>query len=91
MDADTVLRHICETCGLEQELTSQEGFEEGWDYPPRLGPFGVLSPRTCGSCGIETTLYWRIITKQVDPNNLSEQDIALIERVNAEPESIIVR
>jgi ferredoxin-like protein FixX len=31
-----VLRHICENCGKEQILSSEEGYTQGWDYPPKM-------------------------------------------------------
>lgn len=37
-------KHICEVCGRCEILTPEEAFQAGWDYPPRMGFFGVLSP-----------------------------------------------
>lgn len=48
-----ILKHICEVCGCEEVLDSDEAFELGWDYPPRMGKFKVLSSRTCPNCTIE--------------------------------------
>ena len=31
------LMHICEVCGKTEILTSEESFNAGWDYPPRMG------------------------------------------------------
>jgi hypothetical protein len=48
---------------------SKEAFEQGWDYPgpdgtyktmPNYG-FRVMAVRTCGNCGIDSSLYWKII------------------------------
>lgn len=50
--------HICEVCGKTEILTPEEAFEDGWDYPPKMGAFGLVSPRTCGNCGIMDTLWW---------------------------------
>jgi hypothetical protein len=88
---ETVLRHICEGCGKDENLTVAEAFEAGWDYPPRLGVFGVVSPRTCGECGIEKTLWWRIQTGEVRPDDLSSEEMEFIQRVVNEPESILVK
>ena len=41
------LKHICEVCGVEEILTPKTGFEAGWDYPPKMGAFGIIGPRTC--------------------------------------------
>lgn len=43
--SDPLYRHVCEVCGKTEDLTSEQGFEQGWDYPPRMGIFGVVSPR----------------------------------------------
>lgn len=83
-------RHICEVCKKEEVLTSDEGFDAGWDYPPRMGVFGVISPRTCPDCTMMGTLWWRLTTGLVKESDLSEEDAAFIKRVSAEPESILV-
>jgi hypothetical protein len=91
VDEEMVLRHICEVCGKQEDLTPAEGFYQGWDYPPRLGSFGVVSPRTCGDCGIDKTLYWRIInTPKGEQYHATDKDIELVKRIQAEPESILV-
>lgn len=89
VDPDQQLVHICESCGLTIVMTSQESYELGWDYPPRMGAFGVLSPRTCGNCGIDTTLWWRLTVDKVQPDSLSEAERTFVLRVNGEPESIL--
>lgn len=33
------LIHICEVCGKTEILTPEEAFNDGWDYPPRMGGF----------------------------------------------------
>ena len=52
--------HICEVCGKEEMLTSEEAFETGWDYPPDFGEFGVISPRTCPNCCMEDTAWFAL-------------------------------
>lgn len=87
------LRHICEVCGKTEDLTPDESFDQGWDYPPNIGSFGVVSPRTCGDCGIDKTLYWRILIHAKDsdqPYQPTEEEIALINRIQSEPASISV-
>lgn len=56
--------HWCEGCGTTAILTSQEGFEAGWDFPPRMGAWGVVSPRTCGDCTIDRTLWWALTVEK---------------------------
>lgn len=88
---ETVLRHICEVCGKTLEITSEEAYNTGWDYPPGIGSFGIISPRTCGDCGIDKTFYWRIITNGMKfPDDISEEEFALIDRIQREPASILV-
>lgn len=43
-DTEPQWRHICEVCGVEEILTPAEAFDLGWDYPPRMGQFGVVGP-----------------------------------------------
>lgn len=63
------LKYICENCGKTSIYDNPEdAFNAGWDYPPRMGKFGIISPRTCGNCGIDTTLYWKLITGNVLKN-----------------------
>lgn len=84
------LKHICEVCGKTEILTPEEAFEQGWDYPPKMGAFGVISPRTCGDCTIEKTFWWRLTFHQVNLNELSDKDKEILERIVSEPASIIV-
>lgn len=37
---DDKLIHICEVCGRTEIMMPEVTFEEGWDYPPRMGTFG---------------------------------------------------
>lgn len=57
-----LLRYKCEVCGRTEILTETDAFESGWDYPPFIGAWGVVSPRTCADCGIDKTAYWAVIT-----------------------------
>lgn len=54
--------HYCEVCGKKEFLTDEDAFNRGWDYPPKMGFFGLLGPRTCGNCQMRDTLYWKIQT-----------------------------
>lgn len=81
-----MFRYICEACGAEEVLTAQKAFEDGWDYPPFVGTYGVLGPRTCGNCPVTNTLWWRIMTGQTEEMTLS--DLAVIKRVEGEPGSL---
>ena len=82
-------RHICEVCGRTEVLTSEEAFEAGWDYPPRLGAFGIVSPRTCPDCSMMDTLWAELVLRHKTPDELTDdQKITLLRIVN-EPDSIM--
>ena len=36
--------HYCEVCGKKEFLTDEDAFNRGWDYPPKMGSFGLLGP-----------------------------------------------
>lgn len=86
--ADDRLLHWCEVCGEERLLTPEEGFEAGWDFPPRMGSFGVVSPRQCPSatCGISKTAWWALTVDHVRPSELGERHQATIGRIARELE-----
>ena len=90
--------HYCEVCGRKERLNSKQAFEQGWDYPGMYGlyksmrpnyGFGVLAPRTCGNCGIMDTIYMKLTTGKIGMNQLTAKEMAHIERVMAEPESLL--
>lgn len=86
---DRKLIHICEVCGKTEILTPEEAFNDGWDYPPRMGAFGVVSPRTCGDCTINHTVWWSLVCEKKSINELSEMQKETIKRIQQEPGSII--
>lgn len=59
--------HYCEVCGKKEYITVQQAYDTGWDYPPDMGSFGLLGPRTCGECLLNDTLYWRVNTEKKVP------------------------
>ncbi len=83
------LIHICEVCGKAKIMTPEEAFNEGWDYPPKMGSFGIVSPRKCGNCGIEQTLWWALQSGNVQsPEDLTVEQKTVLARIQNEPESI---
>ncbi len=88
---DTKLVHICKICGSQEILTPEEGFQRGWDYAPRMYPFKLISPRTCGNCGIEGTVWWEIALNHKLVEELTEEQRKTIVRILNEPESIIAK
>lgn len=73
--------HLCECCGTQALLTPEEAFQEGWDYPPTIGRFGTISPRTCKNCGIETTLWWALAIDHTPTEQLSRGQQATLQRI----------
>jgi hypothetical protein len=82
------LIHICENCGKTEILTPEEAYEQGWDYPPMMGTFGIVSPRTCGDCGYETTLWRELAIKETLIDQLSDEHKETLMRILGEPDSI---
>ena len=84
--------HCCEVCGKKVFCTAQEAFDSGWDYPPQIGNFGLLGPRTCGQCGLTGTLFWKVhqqILPLVIESNLTEDELIVWRRIKGEPESLL--
>lgn len=82
--------HICEVCGKTEVLTSDEAYLQGWDYPPRMGKFGIVSPRTCGNCVITDTFWWALQSGKVKSmSDLSDHQKEVLARIQNEPASII--
>jgi len=84
-----MLYHICEICDKTELLTSEEGFLQGWDYPPKMGIFGVLSPRTCGDCSIEGTLWLEAVVRRTPLEELCPRHRMTLQRISDEPGSIL--
>lgn len=84
-----VLRHICEVCSLEIFLSSAEAYRLGWDYPPAMGNYGIVSPRTCPTCPIKETLWWEITYNKTQPDQLSERHRHTLKLILTEPESLM--
>lgn len=82
--------HICEVCGKTEILTPDEAHLQGWDYPPRMGMFGIVSPRTCGSCVITDTIWWALQSGKIkSKSDLSDHQKEVLARIQSEPASII--
>lgn len=84
--------HYCESCGAKIYCTAQEAFDNGWDYPPRIGAFGLLGPRTCGNCTMIDTLYLKVMKQKIPiviESNLTEEELRTWRRIKNEPESLL--
>ncbi|SKR42975.1 Uncharacterised protein [Mycobacteroides abscessus subsp. abscessus] len=87
---EMALRHICEVCGRDEILTPAEAYAAGWDYPPKMGTFGVISPRTCRDCPMDRTVWWAIELDGFTEDMLSDAQREVVARILAEPASITV-
>jgi hypothetical protein len=87
-DTEPQWRHICEVCGVEEILTPSEAFDLGWDYPPRMGRFGVLGPRCCPRCPNVRTVWWALVIDGYTEDMLTEAQQQTVRRIAGEPGSI---
>nr|WP_062894938.1 hypothetical protein [Mycobacterium avium] len=86
--AHWLLRHVCEVCGKTEILTPTEAYKAGWDYPPRMGQFGIISPRTCPDCPMFGTVWAALTLNGRSREDLSDEQLDTIARILAEPMSI---
>lgn len=75
------MKYVCEVCDKTEELTEEAAYESGWDYPPFIGAWGIVSPRTCPNCLVTGTAWWALIKQEP----LTERHRATIERITNEP------
>ena len=83
-----ILHHICEVCGIEQNLTPEAASAAGWDYPPKMGTFGVIGPRTCPNCIINRTVWWALVVEKYTADMLTLRQREIVARICGEPGSI---
>lgn len=86
---ESPLIHVCEVCDRTETLTPSEAFDNGWDYPPRMGAFGVVSPRTCGDCPVTGTVWAALMLEGKGQGDLTEKQMKVIARIIGEPETIL--
>ncbi|USS38534.1 hypothetical protein NC516_09150 [Latilactobacillus sakei] len=86
------LRYVCENCGkIGFFHDPEEAFDLGWDYPPKMGQYHVIGPRTCGNCAIDKTLYWAMINGTIkSPDDMTPNQKAVLTRILTEPDSITI-
>jgi len=80
--------HICDGCGAEELLTTEDAYQKGWDYPPMCGPWGTLAARTCPNCGVQTSAWWSLAVDGKSFAELSEHHQNTVRRVRAEAEEL---
>ncbi len=83
------IKCVCEVCGRTEILTPEEAYKQGWDYPPYMGTFGVLSARTCPNCPITETAWAALVLDKKPVRKLTEHQRETINRILAEPKSLI--
>jgi hypothetical protein len=76
--------HICEVCELETNITSETAYTTGWDYPPGIGVFGIVSPRTCPDCMMTETAWYALACDKKPYNELTEKQKAAVKRILSE-------
>ena len=89
--------HYCSVCGKREFLTSREAYAAGWDYPGKHGiykgmpnyGFRIMAPRKCGNCGIQDTLYFKLLTGEMNPDEKEGEVKAVIHRILKEPSSLL--
>lgn len=85
-----IINHICEVCSKKEILTPEEAYQTGWDYPPSMGEYGIVSPRKCNNCSITDTLWWELETCKKPVEQLNKKQEETLKRILNEPQSIIV-
>ena len=82
-------RYVCEVCGRVEILTQDEAYNSGWDYPPFMGAYGVVSARTCPNCTITETAWMALMSKK-KYEELTERQKEAIHRILGEPANMEV-
>ncbi|MBR7020922.1 MAG: hypothetical protein IKI15_07690 [Lachnospiraceae bacterium] len=90
MEDKYLLRHICEVCGRTEILTPEEAHSQGWDYPPKMGRFRIISPRTCPNCMMMDTVWAALVLQGKTLDELTDRQKQTFNRILSEPESILV-
>lgn len=88
-DTEHLSEYVCEVCGLTEVLTEEEAYKAGWDYPPFIGAWRILSPRTCPGCPIVHTAYWYILNRTPeDTDPVPDRHLKTIIRIMEEGPSV---
>ena len=81
-------KYTCEVCGKTEVLTPDEAYQSGWDYPPFMGSYGIVSPRTCPDCEMLDTAWAALVLRKIPYENLTEKQKEAVQRIKAESESM---
>jgi hypothetical protein len=80
-DPTSAFVHWCEACGREELLSPDDAFKAGWDFPPNMGAWGVVSPRTCPNCAMKRTVWWAIAIEKLSFLELTPHQLIVIGRI----------
>ena len=80
--------YTCEVCDKTAVMTPDEAFKAGWDYPPFMGEYGVISPRTRPDCAMLDTVWAALTMKKIPFEQLTDRQKAVVERIMNEPASM---
>lgn len=83
-----VFLYVCEVCGKKEINMPENAYKRGWDYPPFMGTYGVISPRKCGKCSIVDTVYWALVVEKKEWKDLTIHQKRTINKIIQEPESM---
>ena len=84
------MKYICEICGKTDIMTPEEAYQEGWDYPPYMGSYGIVSARTCPLCPMMETVWAALVLEKKSYAELTDQQKNTIKRIQGEPGHMIV-
>lgn len=77
----SAFEHHGVVCGRTELLTTEQAHRAGWDYPPKIGAWGVISPRTHGSCPMDKAVWCAIQVKGYDVDQLSPKQRKTVARI----------
>ena len=77
-------KYTCEVCGRTEILTEEEAYRKGWDYPPFMGTYGVVSPRTCPDCMMMDTAWAAMMIQHKTYSELTDRQREAIKRIKGE-------
>lgn len=84
------MKYICEICGKTEIMTPEEAYQEGWDYPPFMGSYRMVSARTCPSCPMLETAWAALVIEKKTYAELTDKQKETIKRIQGEPGNMIV-
>ncbi len=71
-------------------MTPEDAYKSGWDYPPFMGGYGVVSPRTCPNCPLVKTVWAALTIDKKSYAELTDEQKETIERIQGEPDNMWV-